>query len=404
MNDVKGVVFPLCTAICLLVLLYKVRAIRTHSGDPALSALLIAFSCKGASFALSTPAVSAAVDARTGIPNLGALGIHLFGGVASSAAILIAIAHWVHPPAEARRKAVGRLVISGLCAAVMVTMWCVAGSKGGGRDTHYLLEEARRPPVAVYLLVYVSAFGSGMVEIIRLCQRFRRVAGRQWLSRGLYCTGIGAAAYLVYCIHRLSAVLAEQFGLDPLNWELITPLANGIGISFLAVGLTMPSWGPAASEWHRRMRNFVNYQRLYGLWRAVTEAYPHVVLEPRRSAPLARLLPGNISYRLYREVVEIQDGLLALRPYMDPEISARAGRRARQAGLSGEALQAEAQAAVVRQALRAKREGCAPKAGERPSAVEPYVSRSGDYGAEVARLLSVARAYANLPSHRRSSR
>ncbi|MEU1943957.1 MAB_1171c family putative transporter [Streptomyces sp. NPDC059474] len=396
-------VFPLCAAICLLVLLYKVRDIRTQRNDPALVALLIAFSCKAASFTLSTPSVSAAVDSRTGVPNLGALGIHLFGGVASSAALLIAIAYWVYPPDEARRKAFWRLVSSGLCAAVMLTMWFVAGSAGGGRATHYLLQQAHRPPVAVYLLVYVTAFGSGMIEIIRLCRRFGRVAGRQWLRRGLYTTGIGAAACLVYCIDRASAVLAVQFGLDPLRWELLTPLANGIGIFFLAVGLTMPSWGPTASEWHRRVRNFINYQRLYALWRALTEAYPHLVLEPQNSAPLVRIMPRNISYRLYREVIEIQDGLLALRPYMDAEITARARQSARQAGLSGEALRAAVQATVVRQALRAKYADPGPRSGEGPPAVEPYGSRSGDYGAEVAWLLGVARAFSNLPSDRRSS-
>ncbi|WP_236258285.1 MAB_1171c family putative transporter [Streptomyces hygroscopicus] len=397
-------VFPFCAAICLLVLLYKVRDIRIHRKDPALVALLVAFSCKGASFALSTPSVSAAVDARTGIPNLGALGIHLFGGVASSAAILIAIAYWVYPPDEACRKAFWRLVSSALCAAVMLTMWFVAGSAGGGRATHYLLQQAHRPPVTVYLLVYVTAFGSGMVEIIRLCWRFGRVAGRQWLRRGLYATGIGAAAYLVYCIDRASAVVAVQFGLNPLRWELLTPLANGIGISFLAVGLTMPSWGQATSEWHRKVRNFIHYQRLYALWRALTEAHPHVVLEPQHSATFARIMPGNIGYRLYREVIEIQDGLLALRPYMDPGIAARARQSARQTGLSGEALRAAVQATVLRQALWAKQ--AAPgmrRTGDGPPAVQPYASRSGDYGAEVAWLLSVARAFSNLPSSRRSS-
>ncbi|PBC83668.1 hypothetical protein SAMN05428945_1710 [Streptomyces sp. 2224.1] len=399
MNGVKGVVFPLCTAICLLVLLYKVRDIRVHRNDRALLALLMAFSCTAVSFALSTPSVSAAVDARTGIPNLGALGIHLFGGVASSAATLIAIAYWVHPPDVARRKAIRALVSSGLCAAVMLTMWFVDDPAGAGRAPHYLLQQAHRAPGAVYLLVYVTAFGSGMVEIIRLCRRFGRVAGRQWLRRGLYTTGIGAAAYLVYCIHRASAVPAVQLGLDPRRWELLTPLVSGIGIAFLAVGLTMPSWGPAASEWHRKVRNYIHYQRLHALWRAVTEAHPHVVLEPQHPSPLFRAMPGNIDYRLYREVIEIQDGLLALRPYMDSEITARARHSARQEGLSGAALQAVVQATAVRQALRARHAGPGLSTGEGLPAVEPYVRGSGDYGAEVAWLLSVARAFSNLPSH-----
>ncbi|WP_405754125.1 hypothetical protein OG232_30190 [Streptomyces sp. NBC_01411] len=404
MLEVKSTVFPLCTALCVLVLLYKLRDVRAHRTDPALLALLIAFSCKAASFALSTPWVSEAVDSRTGTPNLGALGIHLFGGVASSAAILIAIAYWVYPAQEARRKALWRLLSSALCATVMVAMWFVAGSGAQGRATHYLLQQAHRPPVALYLLVYVTAFGSGMVEIIRLCRRFGRVAGRQWLRRGLYATGIGAGAYLIYCIHRATAVLAVQFGLDPLRWELLTPLANGMGILFLSVGLTMPSWGPTASETHRRISNFISYQRLQPLWRALSTAHPHIVLEPQQSAPLVRMMPGNISYRLYREVIEIQDGLLALRPYMDPAIATSARKTALLAGLSGRALRAAVQATVLSQALRAKSGDPGLRVPEVPAPGGPSLRKSGDYATEVTWLLSVARAFSSLPPARKTAR
>ncbi|MFI0982534.1 MAB_1171c family putative transporter [Streptomyces sp. NPDC021093] len=394
MLGVKSVVFPACAALCALALLYKVRDVRHSRCDPALVALLVAFSCKGVSFTLSTPRVSAAVDSFTGVPNLGALGIHLLGGVASSAAILIAVAYWVYPPDEARRRALRRLVITALCAAAMLTMWGVAGSGTEGRSQHYLLQNTHRPAVAVYLLIYVIAFGSGMVEIIRLCRRYGRVAGRQWLRRGLYATGVGAAAYVVYCVHRASAVVAVQLGLDPLRWELMAPLANGIGICFLTAGLTMPSWGPKAADLHQRMRNFLNYQRLQPLWRALHRANPHIVLEPRPSTPLARILPGDINYRLYREIIEIQDGLLALRPYMDPAVMASATQAARRSGLSGQQLNAVVQATALRSALRAK---CDDRRTEgTAAAVEPHTVERGDYEAEVAWLLSIARAYSTL--------
>ncbi|MFE3180474.1 MAB_1171c family putative transporter [Streptomyces violascens] len=399
MLGVKSVVFPVCAAICVLALLYKLRDVRRHPRDPALIALLVAFSCKAASFALAAPRVSAAVDARTGVPDLGALGIHLLGGVASSAAILIAIAYWVHPPRQSHRRAVWLLASSALCAAAMLAMWVVAGSRAGPRSPHYLLQNAHRPAVTVYLLVYVAAFGTGMVEIIRLCRRYGRVAGRQWLRRGLYTTGIGASAYLVYCVHRASAVIAVQLGLDPLRWELMVPLADGIGISLLAAGLTMPSWGPKASDLHQRLRNFVNYQRLHSLWRALYRANPHIVLEPRPSTSLARIRPGDINYRLYREIIEIQDGLLALRPYMDPAVRERAERDARRAGLGGEGLNALVQATALRHALTAKSaDRTAEESAEAVGAVEPYSAERGDYRAEVARLLSLARAYATLSS------
>ncbi|MFD9635707.1 DUF6545 domain-containing protein [Streptomyces violascens] len=49
-------------------------------------------------------------------------------------------------------------------------------------------------------------------------------------------------------------------------------------------------------------------------------------------------MSGNITYRLYREVIEIQDGLLALRPYTDPAATETARAAAVRAGLTGSDL------------------------------------------------------------------
>ncbi|ARF53725.1 MAB_1171c family putative transporter [Streptomyces gilvosporeus] len=401
MTAVKAVVFPACAVLCALALLYKLRDLRHQRNDPALLALLLAFAGKGISFLLSTPSVSQAVDARLGVADIGALGIHLLGGVASSAAFLTAIVYWVYPPETARRRALVRLLIAALCAVAMIVLWAMAGSGAQQRSAHYLLQNAHRPLVAAYLLLYVSAFGAGMIEIIRLCRRYGRVAGRQWLRRGLYSTAIGASACLVYCLNRLLSLIAVQSGLDPLDWELLTPVANGIGIFFLVAGLTMPSWGPSVSEWRRLVRNFVTYQRLHPLWRAVYAAVPDIALDPHRAGRLARFLPGDISYRLYRMVIEIQDGLLALRPYMAPDVATGARKSAEDAGLSGDRLHAMVQARSLVSALRARQDDRAPvRTSGEPG---PESAKGGGYTEEVAWLLEVARAYTAVMSTDRST-
>ncbi|MEV4436703.1 MAB_1171c family putative transporter [Streptomyces sp. NPDC049555] len=404
MGDVKAVVFPACAALCALAFLYKVRDLRHRRNDPALRALLVAFFCKGVSFTLSTPLVARAVDVAVGVDDLGALGIHLFGGVASSAAFLTAIVYWVYPSEEARRRALVRLLAAAVVAVAMVGLWITA--KHGGqqqRSAHYLLQNAHRPAVATYLLLYVSAFGAGMIEIIRLCLRYGRVAGRQWLRRGLHTTAIGASACLVYCLNRLFVLISVQCGLDPLEWELLTPVANGTGIFFLVAGLTMPSWGPRVSEGRRLARNFVAYQRLHPLWHALSTAVPGIALDPQAGNPLARLLPGGTDFRLYRRVIEIQDGLLALRPYTSPAVIAAARQSAQEAGLAGDALRARVQAVSVAAALRAKRDQRKQPDGE-PASVGPEAAGGGGYADEVAWLLKVARAYSALPAMERNER
>ncbi|MEU1312681.1 MAB_1171c family putative transporter [Streptomyces cinnamoneus] len=396
MTDPKAVVFPACAILCALAFLYKVRDVRRQRNDPALRALLVAFSCKGVSFTLSTPLVALKVDDALGVRDLGALGIHLFGGVASSAAFLTAIVYWVYPREEARRRALVRLMAATTVAVVMVGLWIAAKHGSQQRSAHYLLQNAHRPVVATYLLLYVSAFGSGMIEIIRLCLRYGRVAGRQWLRRGLHTTAIGASACLVYCLNRLLALITVQCGLDPLEWELLTPITNGTGIFFLVAGLTMPSWGPRVSDGRRLARNFITYQRLYPLWRALSTAIPSITLNPEPANRLARLLPGDINFRLYRRVIEIQDGLLALRPYMDPDVIATARQSGHEAGLSGDGLRARVQAVALAAALRAQRDDRQQPDGK-PAPLGPDTTEDG-YAGEVAWLLRVARAYTALPS------
>ncbi|MFI1971529.1 hypothetical protein BLA24_31245 [Streptomyces cinnamoneus] len=401
MHDVKAVVFPACAALCALAFLYKLRDVRHQRDDPALRALLVAFSCKGVSFTLSTPLVARKVDDALGVRDLGALGIHLFGGVASSAAFLTAIVYWVYPREEARRRALARLGAAAVVAVVMFSLWIAAKSGVQQRSAHYLLQNAHRPVVAAYLLLYVSAFGSGMIEIIRLCGRYGRVAGRQWLRRGLHTTAIGASACLVYCLNRALSVVTVQLGLDPLEWELLTPVANGTGIFFLVAGLTMPSWGPRVSDARRLARNFVTYQRLHPLWHALSTAIPDIALNPQSDNRLTHLLPGDINYRLYRRVIEIQDGLLALRPYTDPDVVAAAERSGHEAGLSGDRLHARVQATSLAAALRAKRDRQQP--GGEPVPLRPDATGGGGYADEVAWLLKVARAYTALPSAERTT-
>ncbi|WP_099343787.1 MAB_1171c family putative transporter [Actinoplanes sp. SE50/110] len=304
--------FPLSAAICLLALTYKAVDARRRPRDPALIALLIAFTGKGVSFTLSTPAVSATVDAATGVPNLGALGIHLCGGVLSSAAFLAALVHWVYPRERVARAVRARVVVAAVIGIVMVALWWSA-SRGGRRSAHFLLDNAGEPAVIAYLLLYVTAFGTAMTEIVRLCRRYGPPSGSSWLRRGLALTALGASACIVYCLNRAFVIVAVQLGWHPLNWEILTPIANTVGIAGIAGGLTMPSWGPRLAAAVRWCRHYRDQWQLYPLWRDVCAAVPAVALLPPTSPLRDRLHPVDVEFRLYRRVVEIRDGLLALR-------------------------------------------------------------------------------------------
>ncbi|WP_225725478.1 MULTISPECIES: MAB_1171c family putative transporter [unclassified Nocardia] len=388
MADPKQVVFPIGAAVCVLALLYKLWDLRLGRRDPSLIALLVTFFCKGISFALGTPAVSAWVDEQIGVPDIAILINHLLGGVVASTAMLVAAVFWVHPTQQARPRAGIYMAAASVFALALIVLWIADFTPGHARATHYLVQHADRPLGAAYLLVYVTAFGAEMIEVVRLSVRYARQSSQVWLRRGLRVAAAGAAAYLVFCLHRAIAILAVHLGLRPLDWEFVTSLSTGIGVILFAAGLTMPSWGPRLSALHALVKEYLACAQLYPLWRALLQAAPEIALT--HSMPRTRLADWltlrDVSYRLYRRVIEIQDGRHALRAYLPlhPPVQAEGH------GLSAERWLAAVEASRLKAAITAKACSERPRLGEGDELTAPC---GDDYDDEVRWLVDLARAF-----------
>jgi hypothetical protein len=102
------------------------------------------------------------------------------------------------------------------------------------------------------------------------------------------------------------------------------------------------------------------------------DAFPEVILFTPRRAVIEMAGVDDVHLRLYRRVIEIRDGMLALRPYLP--------------GVEHETPEAEA--AAIAEALRRRAAGVAPAADHRGFAeIGPEMSD------EVAWLSRVSRAY-----------
>ncbi|GGK21992.1 hypothetical protein GCM10010124_13110 [Pilimelia terevasa] len=329
MLTAKAVVFTAGLYVCLLVAGYlAVRRLR-RGPDLALTTLTAAFLLKGLAFGLSTPGGSAAVDRATGVPNLGALGIHLAGGVLSTAALLVAVTYWTCPPDRAPARARGWVLALAVVGAAMVALWLVANLGATTRDRHYLLANAGRPVVAAYLLLYVGGIIVSMYAMARTTWRSARATAQPWLRRGLWTAAAGAATYVVFGLNRLSALLAAILGVDALGWEVVTVTCTFTGIVLLGLGLTMPHWGPSLSAAARAWGRRGHLRRLYPLWRDLHRRYPAIALTPH--GPLRDVCdPRDLEFRRYRRVIEIRDGLLATGAAptpADPPVAVAAGLR-----------------------------------------------------------------------------
>lgn len=382
MIDFKTIAFPVSAILCGIAFLYRSAALFSHRRDTALTALLAALAFKCVAFTLSIPDVSAAVDDRTGVPNLAALGIHTFGGPLFGAAMLVVIAYWVHPPERAAPRA--RLILLAAAAVLvsMVGLWLAASIGVTTRSAHFLLQNTGQPLVMAYLLLYVLSASVALVEITRLCVGFAGGIGDVWLRVGLRFIAVGAVIYLGYYLNRLSATVAGPLHLQPLAWEFLTPVATGIGMPLIVVGLTMPSWGPSVSALRAWLSDYRDYRALYPLWRDVCGAVPAVVLDPPNWSP------RDLHYKLYRRVIEIRDGWLALRPYMHTETAAELARTGREAGLRDEELRAAVEASQLTLALRSKASG-----DEVGSDYPPDSGDDSDLKREIAWLVLVSQAY-----------
>jgi hypothetical protein len=278
--------------------------------------------------------------------------------------------------------------------AVLIGMFIWATpTRRQGAETASLLN-MQNPRYAIYLSFYITVVAAGQAITMYLSFRYAKIVGRRWTRRGLLIVGTGAGAILVYCAMRYVEIVGVRLGADMSPWDPIQWVAGDAGSLLELVGWTIPAWGPALSMRRRWIRDYRAYQRLRPLWAALHQATPTIAAGRRPSRLADLLLMRDLEHRLYRRVIEIRDGQLAVRPYLSPADVEAANRYAATSGLTGERLCAVTEAYLLHTALRSKNNQAAVSA-------EPatFSDVHGDnLTGEVEWLTSVADAFVRLPT------
>lgn len=235
------------------------------------------------------------------------------------------------------------------------------------------------PWVMEYCVVYAVAQLPSFAVIASLCLRDARQTHDRVLRAGLGSIVAGIVAAACYIVSKtVVAISARADFTFPAGREFLLSKALPTAAHLLVlVGVGLP----ALVDWARRCRQ---YRWLGPLWHALYQAEPSIALDP------PALFPTRM--RLYRRVIEIRDGLLALHAYRSPEVTEVARRSAAEAGLRGGRLEAAAEAAAVTAALRARTEGV-EREGVEPLPPRTAVAGGEDLGSDTEFLSQVARVY-----------
>ncbi|GLY00610.1 MAB_1171c family putative transporter [Actinoplanes sp. NBRC 101535] len=201
--------------------------------------------------------------------------------------------------------------------AVILVMSVLALSVPGGVRTSPHRQTAGITPAEV---VYWTVFEGYLVVILvlgaRACARIARSAPAGVPRTGMRAMAVGIALIAGYAAGRILLVAARGAGV-PVDFAAVGPPVGALrtaGVALVLVGSAAP---PAL-----RMRELVRAHRvlwaLRPLWTAIRGAFPEVVLLP--AAPRARdqITIAEVRLRQYRRVIEIRDGMLALREHLPP--------------------------------------------------------------------------------------
>jgi hypothetical protein len=370
-------------AICWGVLVYKLRVLRKDPANPFLRSFCIMTALIALTFTLAPPVVSW-LEASTGVLAVWLTGVIVIGCGALQTTLLL----WSYPPDRAWPKIHRSWVAYGLAfaAVVMLDAWGRIDPRAvdvGAYREHPMILYGATPYVAEATLIYAAVLAYTSVEAIRRFWHYAELVERRWLRRGLRVVAAGCALNLCMALDEVLFIAARRFeGRTLMPAEQAEIMLGSFGIMVTAVGTTLPVLGP-------RIDRFRSYRRLHPLWRALYRAVPQIALDP----PTGRWHLHNLNHRLYRQVIEIRDGRLALRPYLDQQVAARAQQLARQAGLDGDQLKATVEAATLAAAIQAKTAG-------RPGAlqqVEADIGGGEDLASELAWLTQVAKAFTDSP-------
>ncbi|MFG2830573.1 MAB_1171c family putative transporter [Streptomyces sp. NPDC048434] len=370
---------------------------------PTLSLITVNFVASGLVFAMAAPAGYRMLGELTGSPSFATLPVYI--GILSCFSLLHLLTMLWDPrlrqsPAVLRRRVTGWTAAYLAAPAVMVVTFCSADLSGPAEPLEFNTNFAGDPLIQVFLGVFLVTLTCGTLSTYRQCRKLKLADPR--FQRALRSFGTAMLFVFGYVVCSVPAIVLAVLGNHTLD------AVGVLGSTFGSIGALITSYGlsgAAVGAWLRERRDI---KALQPLWDLVVEGVDEDLAFSVDSARSHRLA-WNVGFNLHRRVIEILDGMRALRPWLSPlpaaavhavhehEMSQGTGDARR---LPDQELQAAATAAALRDAAQrlqaARREAALQGGSGHPQApAGPQVALPGEdtpASGERQRLLRVAQA------------
>lgn len=341
---------------------------------------------------LTVTQVYFAIDRAAGVANLAHLLRHGFV-IMTSAATREFVELLTRPADEAARGKRWRL-LAAATTLVVVTVTFV-GAPVGEESSALLADYAGNPWVAGYELAYLLYLGYVLAGTTALCMRYSRHARHRASGTSLRLVGSGTAVGLVFVANQSAVLVAGITGKGgPVTAETtFSTVLVSVSIVLIVAGCLYPLLAVHLQAPRQALASYRSLRRLRPLWADLCTVAPEIAPGHGVSSREAPLTPRHVGLRLYRRVIEIRDGQLALRPYVSDDAACRADHLARQEGLDDEQLEATVAACRLVAARRARQRGDSPVPTMRTVA-----PGGDDLDSEVSWLEKVAYAYQHSPT------
>lgn len=369
---------------------YKARELRADPKNRALRAFCAALATIAAALTIAAaPKFDTGIDRLLHVPNISFWIVNSLTLV-SVFNVQIFLLRFTYSPGTIKARArPRRLVLLVAVIAMLVSLTLASTQETASMAVTY----SSRPAIVYYLLVYLTCLVAGFTDLLRLSLRYARHTARRWVRTGLRLFAAGSVTALAYAAHKAAYVLCRALAAPTLGDErMVSAVLGAATVLLICVGTTIPAWGARLDPSTRT--DYRSYRQLQPLWTAFSNTFPQIAFAPTDTTK--RPAPHAIHEALYRQVIEIRDGMLLLRAYIDPEIAENTRKAAIRAGMAGESLEATVEAATLTAALEAKRQGRSPHPW--PDAPATVAPRAGaDLSGDVAWLKQVARAFSHSP-------